>query len=718
MLDYDKQSRQKVQEGHASVLDWFHSLLRLKPIPIPDDDRISSESFDKDSSVSTTEVPLLKPASSGIALTWPAFLFPVGVLLALVAQLGFENAQGDSVPSIILMILSLIFVVWSFRNYEYKSPEKFPAAMGADAVQVNLPMFTAGILLSVLTYLLSGRNLFTLPTVVSWVGSISLTSLAFWPEKIQPLGWIGQIRRWISSPEITIRLKRGSLILLCIFAVSFFYRFYRLGSVPVDMWSDQAEKLLDVADVLAGRYSIFFLRNSGREAIQFYLSALIAGTFGTGVSFLTLKIGTAFLGFITLPFLYLLVKEFDGKKAALFALFLGGIAYWPNLISRAGLRFPLYPLFTAPALYFLLRGLRARRMQSFVLLGLTVGFGLHGYSPARIIPLAVAVGVLLFLVHPVSRGWRKQAAAYLIVSGLIALIVLMPLLRVAVEIPDIFLFRTISRLGEVERSFPGNPWMILVANMWDALKMFNVDHGEIWILAPTHRPAFDWVTASFFLIGMVFTMIRYLRSRTWIDIYMVFSIPVLLLPSVLALAFPAENPALNRASGAMLPALAFAGIGFARLSDWSIATLKEKHHYQWIPITLLLLSSALVNFNMVFNVYDSWIEKRVWNTADAARVLRGFAESTGHFDTGYVVAYPHWMDTRLVGIHTGHPGRDTAIWPDELDRVANETRSQLFIVNPSDNVGLSRLQELFPEGRISLWDSPVEGHDFLIYSVP
>ena len=72
------------------------------------------------------------------------------------------------------------------------------------------------------------------------------------------------------------------------------------------MVSDHAEKLLDVWDVLHGQTSIFFPRNTGREAIQMYLTAGIIQLFHTGYTFLSLKIGTVLAGLLTLPYIYLL----------------------------------------------------------------------------------------------------------------------------------------------------------------------------------------------------------------------------------------------------------------------------------------------------------------------------------------------------------------------------------------------------------------------------
>ena len=51
-----------------------------------------------------------------------------------------------------------------------------------------------------------------------------------------------------------------------------------------------------------------FERNTGREAFQMYWTLLVANIFGTGLSFLSLKLGTALLGI--LPSIYL----FAGKR--------------------------------------------------------------------------------------------------------------------------------------------------------------------------------------------------------------------------------------------------------------------------------------------------------------------------------------------------------------------------------------------------------------------
>ena len=199
------------------------------------------------------------------------------------------------------------------------------------------------------------------------------------------------------------------LSFVIVLLITAFFRFYLLNKVPGEMFSDHAEKLLDVMDILEGKFPIFFVRNTGREALQFYITAAIIKIFNTGISFISLKLGTAFLGFITLPFIYLLGKQLFNKWVGLLAFLFAGIAYWPNVISRVGLRFPLYPLFTAIPLYFLFKGLKEKRFNMLLLAGLSLGLGLHGYSPIRIVPILVAIIFLIFIISKNSRSERNFA---------------------------------------------------------------------------------------------------------------------------------------------------------------------------------------------------------------------------------------------------------------------------------------------------------------------
>jgi hypothetical protein len=75
--------------------------------------------------------------------------------------------------------------------------------------------------------------------------------------------------------------------------------------------------------------------------------------------------------------------------------------------------------------------------------------------------------------------------------------------------------------------------------------MFFWDNGKIWAHSVMNRPALDLVSAALFLPGVTLMLARYGRQRDWRDIFLILSIPLLMMPSILSLAFPQENPSLT-----------------------------------------------------------------------------------------------------------------------------------------------------------------------------
>jgi hypothetical protein len=485
------------------------------------------------------------------------------------------------------------------------------------------------------------------------------------------------------------------------------------------MVSDHAEKLLDVWDVLHGQTSIFFPRNTGREALQMYLTAGIIQLFNTGFTFLSLKLGTILVGLLTLPFIYLLGKELANRRVALLAFLFAGMAYWPNVISRVGLRFPLYPLFVAPALYFLIKGLRTANRNDFLLSGIALGIGLHGYTPIRILPIVILVVVGVYLLHPQARGRRMQVVSGLLVLVLISLIVFLPLLRFAIEHPTAFDLRAFSRLGTTERPLPGPALLIFLKNLWNASVMFFWSDGQIWVHSVTSTPALDVISAALYFLGVVLLLIRYVQRCTWQDLVLLLSVPLLMLPSILSLAFPEENPALNRSAGAIVPVFVIIALSLDGLMTGVEKRISSKagHTWAWGIASLLIFFSALGNYDLVFNQYQRAYELSSWNTSEMGDVIYEFGSLYGGTETAYVVPYPYWVDTRLVGMNAGDPNRDYAIPPDQIPATLNDPRQKMFLVNSEDVTDLDLLRQLFPDGNLSTYSSRL-GKDFLVYMVP
>ena len=325
----------------------------------------------------------------------------LALFLALVAQSLLEPPNRQVNIALALYILAAGFCLWAYFKNEWLLPALPVSRQTTDDLTTRVAPFLFAIVFALLAFWSFGREKFTPVNLTLWILSLGLFFYALWlriPKATQ-----------VPNPEARRQKIIQSVLVLIVLGIALFFRLYRINGVPAEPFSDHAEKILDVYDITQGQYNIFFPRNTGREAIQMYWTVLVALVFRTGLSFLSLKLGTALIGILTLPYVYLLGKEFGGPRVGVFALFLFGIAYWPNVISRIGLRFPLYAVFVAPMLFYLIRGLRTRNRNDFLLSGLFLGLGLHGYSPFRIVPLLVVAAFVIYVIHVRSKENRQHA---------------------------------------------------------------------------------------------------------------------------------------------------------------------------------------------------------------------------------------------------------------------------------------------------------------------
>ena len=653
--------------------------------------------------------------------------FPWSSLLALLLALAGQRLlepPPDTQLGIALFVAALFALGWGLYRGEWTLAPLAETSDRTDPLTYRPVMLILSLGLGLWAFTLLDENLFTTLNVTVWALAVLAFMGALWIRTGSVKNQLAKIAGFFNRDTWTITISRWAILLFAATALVFFFRFTQTETVPPEPFSDHAEKLYDVYDVSQGDTHIFFPRNTGREAIQMYWTLWVANIFGTGLSYLSLKLGTALLGFLTLPFIYLLGKEIGGTRVALFAFMLAGIAYWPNVISRIGLRFPLYPLFVAPTLLFLLRDLRARNRNDFLLSGLFLGLGLHGYSPFRIVPFVVLAAFILYWIHSQSKGARRELPVWLAMLAITSLFVFLPLLRFWIDNPEAFGFRAFSRLSTIEQLLPGPAPVIFASNVGKALLMYNLDDGEIWVNSIPHRPALDVVTGALFLFGFVLVLIRYFRKRHWQDLFLLVSIPLLQLPSTLSLAFPGENPALNRAGAASIPAFLLAALAL----DGLVTSLKGRgmrNVVAWGLTGILLAASASQNYTLVFDTFANSFRLGSWNTSDMGRVIREFEQTYGTTETVWVVPFPYWVDTRLPAAWAGIPNRDMALWPENFASTVELPGPKLFILKAdtedptvNDQQSLDALEELYPNGALRLFDSDIPGHDFWILFVP
>jgi len=661
----------------------------------------------------------IEPVAAKVDLPWRSLL---ALFFALVAQRLLEPSTASVGAALLLYAASLGLILMAVLRHEWAIQSMrldSTAAMAAGVRKVAFFIFLPVVLIAFLSL---SQNRFTGVNVFLWLVAVILAVYAFWqPAEELDLrkGW-QKFWNFIRHPFVNIQLTGWGFLVAASFALAAFFHLDKLSSIPLDMTSDHAEKLLDINDVLNGKFSIFFTRNSGREPIQFYLSTILIKWFGAGLNFTTLKLSMALAFLAGLYFVYRLGKELGNRWTGLLAMLFVGFASWTEIISRVGLRLVLYPVFVAPVLYFMLRGFRRSNRNDFILAGIFMGLGLMGYTAFRIMPVVVFLGVLLYILFQRLGQKRKEAWLALGIMALFTFVLALPLIRYAIEYPEVIGYRTLTRMTSAEVPLAADVIKVFFSNTWNALTMPFWNDGSTWFISVTNRPALDVVSAALLFIGLVTIIVRWFKQRDWQDLFLLLSIPVLMLPSILALAFPIENPSLSRAGGAIIPIVIIIAIGLQSV----LTSLWQRGLALFGKILVVVLALGLVvvsaaqNYDLFFNQFNTSYADATWNTQQIGDVCKDYIDSVGAPDTCYVVGLAYWVDTRLVAMVAGYPTMDYALWPNDIPATKADPRAKMFIVRADQADEITQLVQLFPNGFETLHHSTVPGRDFIAYLVP
>ena len=614
------------------------------------------------------------------------------------------------------------------------------------------------------TFVLSGGNKFTSINVTVWVASVLTFLWACWERdrKVTVFERISaglahlSLERWQSDrrtgtsseghqgggwkqPE-GIRLTPTALLVIALLVTGALILSWRVAEVPREMTSDHAEKLLDVQDVLDGQYRIFFPRNTGREAMQFYLIALMAPL--AGVSYLTMKLGTVLIGFFTLPFTFLFVRTVSGTGVALLALSLEVAMRWLLQVSRVGLRFPFPPAFGAAIAYFLFNALRDRRRNDFLLLGLVIGIAQHTYTALRLVPIGVAVSLAIAYVIDRRRPGRAGHASRLLADTVLmvatAFLVFMPLARYAAEEPQMFLFRGMSRLASDQvNAVPPNAVLVFLQNIVNALLFFNWRGDAVWVNTIPGLPILDTVSGGLFVLGAAYSLYSLIRHRDVRQLHVGIYLFISLLPSTMSIAYPGENPSTVRMGAAipivvLLMATALHAV-LTRLALWlgvgaqrramlagpqvTIGSLlkhrKAKSDISIGSLLIFVFAIAVIgsiwktNLDAYFTTYPAQHTLSSQHASRFGDVIKGFVAFGGLQDDAFILPGPYWVDWRLVAIEAGD-----IKWHPIIENVAaarthdGRPGKRLYIVHPDDRTSLDQLRQWYPRSTVTVASFP------------
>ena len=249
------------------------------------------------------------------------------------------------------------------------------------------------------------------------------------------------------------------------------------------------------AELMRGEFTPVLRRwAEGNETAFLYIQGAFIRLFGVSVA--SLRLPSAIVGVLTLAAVYLLGRQLFSAHAGLAAAFFLAISPWHIDISRSPKRPVLTPLFIALVLYFLCRALQhppsRRSLRDFILCGVTLGIGLHGYEAFRLVPLAVTV-ILLWVRFSQRRPGR--GVVELLVVATWAMIMTLPIIVFALKYPGVY-FHHVTSASAVGGADQG-PLGQLVATALTA--------GRFFLLGiPVEPRALDVLSAPLFMITPLF----------------------------------------------------------------------------------------------------------------------------------------------------------------------------------------------------------------------
>lgn len=463
---------------------------------------------------------------------------------------------------------------------------------------------------------------------------------------------------------MTSKYKNALLIFILLLAL--FGRFWNITSMPGGLFPDQAANGEDAISILNGDLQPFYERGNGREALFFYLQALLISIFGIGVW--PMFAASALVGMATVIATYAAGKRVFGELVGLFAAFFLAINQWHISLSRTGFRAIMVPLFIALTFYFFAgifqsKSVKQRVWQS-IGCGVSFGLGWYTYIAFRAF-VGVAIVVIVSLIlqsllrKPRLIGFKKFSGAVVIIF-LSTVLTMTPLLIYFYDHPGSFA----GRSGQVSILNPDQNKGNLIGTATDVLEKSILAFFTSGDINPRHNvpgyPFLSPIPAVFLIIGLLIAFIRSLQyihrlitGRHTGQTLPFFACIVLLTVMLVPASATAEGiPHGLRSIGEIPVVFWLSGIGAA----WIISRIKKLPSLNARRIAagvamVLLAITALYEFVLYFEVSAStpkyWYEYRTDLTAvsnllnDRAKTKQGkaylvlddFSVQTVHFLT-------------------------------------------------------------------------------------
>ncbi len=378
-------------------------------------------------------------------------------------------------------------------------------------------------------------------------------------------------------------------VLLIIFLVASFFRFYKIWTIPFGLNNDAAWEGSAAINIIHGNISDYFpYANEGSrgEGIIRLIVAIFVQIVGNNP--IAIKLASAIFGVgLIIPLFFLIKNLFNTKLAALTTFFVA-ISGWHITLSKSGWRAITVPFFATLLFYFYFKGIKTKKKFYFVLAGIMLSIGsLYTYDAGRVILLFFIFWIFFSLIT--TKNYLKVFKKHLTFTFVTFIVFSIPMLNYAVNNWQNFISRSSSlfiwnQIKDTENISP------IINNVITAFLTFNVkaNGNDFFIFRPLVDIPVSWLIPIGFIFCLWVVFTKKWNNYIFILLWFIFS----MIPGILSI------PNGNREVGTIPVVYFFAAVGFYLIISFIETVGKLKENFKRILIVSFLILSSFVSYHL------------------------------------------------------------------------------------------------------------------------
>jgi 4-amino-4-deoxy-L-arabinose transferase-like glycosyltransferase len=199
------------------------------------------------------------------------------------------------------------------------------------------------------------------------------------------------------------------LLLFAIAVFGFLIRFQDLDNNPAGLQYDEAQNGLKAIEIMENNdYQVFYSEEKNQGGL--YLNALAISVKFLGANNFSIRLVSAFFGFLTLIGLYFLLKELKfSRLTILLGIFLMTTSFWHLVFSHIVYQEIVIPFILVWLFYFFFLGIRTINNWSFLLAGFLLGLGFYASFSFWLAPLVLLILIICLAFYRIDflrKYWK------------------------------------------------------------------------------------------------------------------------------------------------------------------------------------------------------------------------------------------------------------------------------------------------------------------------